>query len=1503
MKNKKTFITRELKRIMVIIMAMVLFPIIPIQSAKAESLSISINYPIEGQSLSFSWNKISKAAYYEYSVRDLTTNSVVASHNRTTGTSGSISGSYVIKGHKYKVWVGAFYEVAESNMPEATANSYIADCAQKRRSTLYGTNYEQYNGTYHKRYDVYEVTCKVCGDFIEYTTETTKEKHTIKNGKCTICGFEEEQSPLNVVVSRNQAKAKVGDTIGATAKISGGSGSYLCDWTVTCDGATITTSDNNESAYNAKATKAGTWRFKISVRDKNTGEKVSGTSSTITVEKAECTHGTTTETLIDTKYIQSNETKHVVRKYYRVTCSLCGDTLNESYYKDSDETHTFNANQKCKKCGFVLPTIECKHENTTAQLKRTELRQCNSDNNHYSVAICRDICANCGETVREEREVITVVPHQFENGKCACGYVKPTVKCDHATQRDTLSTQIEKYSDTAHRMTVTYHVYCECGQIDYQETKETYPEHQFDSNGLCKCGYQKNNKTTVSFSVNKTTVSTGENVTFTITTNAATVNFVADGVAYNTVSVTGGKATFVRAFSEKGDRQIKFVTPDGTSSDTKTIHVTANAQLDKTTVTVPASVKEGNSFTVSWTAVKHATKYIVRLYDDASAELWKRETADTSVTIPANSLKAGKHYTVSVIATGANYTQRESNAGFVVTGDQKKVVITGAFGQKSFRMAVGEALNVPVSARTENARLTRVTINVEGSDNNRFSSKEISGTNWNGTLTLNSSAAPLNVPGNYTIKLFVAADAGNPNWAEVDQATLVIAETQDASLDEETADDSQTNIPDFSASVTTTGFGGNVTVNWTAPVWPEDLAKKPSSYVIWWYGPGMKNGISMSVNNNTLSAVLSGEYTMQQGNYTVDVYAMVQSKAGEIQKRANAEFSISPFIGTPTLEAMGTEENGKPQFRIKAVTDRKITRLSGVNNSNYPLKETWTKTSNANGTITWERVYGAEVSAKKRSWTLTAWVGTKAVGSATTNTTQDLHVHIFGDMLYKSMHPHQCYQKCTECGVEQELPNQYYTANGVIQGVAACCVCHGHQYGDAYEENGAWYQKCIKCGKKNTANAPENQNNLANENIETIQGLLAEASKNSQKVQKGLMDFIKIDSYVSQSQGSITRTTSDSARKNWDNPLFRTSVYSYEEAPSIADPLEDALDIGLDAAEDGELTELMDNPVMYLADKYGNWADDEKVQLAIELVQEAVLSNNMKDETLLQSVNKWINEQLNAGTSKIKEVKDRITLFNAIVGDEYLDYMSNINGASDANIQKAYYTKGISGLGTLKDGLELITDLSNVLTEMNEDNIIVAELISDYGKNLSFIEALERSSGDPAIREACRLIKQKMGIDVTNEVNKYTFEAGSIVVRFGAEKGLEEATKILFPGYNETVSLIKAAVNDTERRLNKNDALRTKNKIEASKILLLLDDLSLVTKPNLSFWALEDGKLSFEELQLYYTVIEHKFDAIEDYLMADQSTEFQVTYLNQERKQFEDSYKELINAYYNSLNN
>ena len=91
-------------------------------------------------------------------------------------------------------------------------------------------------------------------------------------------------------------------------------------------------------------------------------------------------------------------------------------------------------------------------------------------------------------------------------------------------------------------------------------------------------------------------------------------------------------------------------------------------------------------------------------------------------------------------------------------------------------------------------------------------------------------------------------------------------------------------------------------------------------------------------------------------------------------------------------------------------------------------------------------------------------------GDTTEQKTETKNItHVFDYEGYEDAHPHQFFKRCSACKCALLIPNKYYTVNGTIQNLMDCCVCHGHQYGNSYLENGAWYQKCDNCEKKEKA--------------------------------------------------------------------------------------------------------------------------------------------------------------------------------------------------------------------------------------------------------------------------------------------------------------------------------------------------------------------------------------------------------------------------------------------------
>ncbi len=111
------------------------------------------------------------------------------------------------------------------------------------------------------------------------------------NGEC-VCGYYKEPSeitePLKVTISDWYREATVGMSIGATAKISGGSGQYTCKWVATSNQNKRAQSKpekttSEQVSWGITPASEGKWKITLTVQDRETGEKVSAVTRNIHV--------------------------------------------------------------------------------------------------------------------------------------------------------------------------------------------------------------------------------------------------------------------------------------------------------------------------------------------------------------------------------------------------------------------------------------------------------------------------------------------------------------------------------------------------------------------------------------------------------------------------------------------------------------------------------------------------------------------------------------------------------------------------------------------------------------------------------------------------------------------------------------------------------------------------------------------------------------------------------------------------------------------------------------------------------------------------------------------------------------------------------------------------------------------------------------------------------------------------------------------------------------------
>ena len=130
----------------------------------------------------------------------------------------------------------------------------------------------------------------------------------------------------------------------------------------------------------------------------------------------------------------------------------------------------------------------------------------------------------------------------------------------------------------------------------------------------------------------------------------------------------------------------------------------------------------------------------------------------------------------------------------------------------------------------------------------------------------------------------------------------------DAETAETTAEFGYRTVPDFAITGidSTEIIRHDVTVRWKAPQWKRDAAQKPDSYVVWWWGGGLKHngldGYPMQVDGEQTSCTLPAEMVKNGGSYTAEVYAIL-GESQTLGRGANAFTIQTPEVQIDTAAA------------------------------------------------------------------------------------------------------------------------------------------------------------------------------------------------------------------------------------------------------------------------------------------------------------------------------------------------------------------------------------------------------------------------------------------------------------------------------------------------------------------------------------------------------------------------------------------------------------------------
>ncbi len=186
---------------------------------------------------------------------------------------------------RYETWPGIPYahEYDENGKCICGDTQEPEGCAHENTEwqlTDVSYSMDELDGELHWVQYTYDIYCLDCAQVVSDTWEGWGEAHAFdENGYCSVCGYqmgEEKPNELQVSISAWSYNAHVGERIGASATVSGGSGNYTYHWEGRSDTQKYIQSakDYTDRSWGYTANSACTWKITVTVTDDETGMQI-----------------------------------------------------------------------------------------------------------------------------------------------------------------------------------------------------------------------------------------------------------------------------------------------------------------------------------------------------------------------------------------------------------------------------------------------------------------------------------------------------------------------------------------------------------------------------------------------------------------------------------------------------------------------------------------------------------------------------------------------------------------------------------------------------------------------------------------------------------------------------------------------------------------------------------------------------------------------------------------------------------------------------------------------------------------------------------------------------------------------------------------------------------------------------------------------------------------------------------------------------------------------------
>lgn len=440
------------------------------RSAQDVALVLTVGEAISGKPLTVSWNEIAGADHYQYSARDLTTDTALCNET-TAGTTFTLEGASVAADHEYKLWAAAFdadglmltQATSQVTATKPEVKLVLNVGAAVGGQTLIAT-WNEVEDADHYQYNIRNLSTDtpIWGE----KGQSTQIPSLMLNGilvddnveyKIWVGAFDASGTMMAQVTQTVKTSAAQSNPMNLSYSGTPLAGIDLAmAWSKLTDAVryeyslrdvttntSIYSREKTEAAYftipGAKLEANHSYRFWVGAIGESGAEPDGNHQGSVSFTVVQCPHGSAARKNEAATRTSISDTQHHVVTTYDLYCTYCDTVLEKGKTEEYDEKHSLDEAGDCTLCDY---RAACKHENTKKEYKDTAYTVLADGKHHRVTDIYRLVCADCGKVIIELDSSLNETheeEHSFEGDVCTrCGYARAdqfsvTIKLDQQT--------------------------------------------------------------------------------------------------------------------------------------------------------------------------------------------------------------------------------------------------------------------------------------------------------------------------------------------------------------------------------------------------------------------------------------------------------------------------------------------------------------------------------------------------------------------------------------------------------------------------------------------------------------------------------------------------------------------------------------------------------------------------------------------------------------------------------------------------------------------------------------------------------------------------------------------------------------------------------------------------------------------------------------------------------------------------------------------------------------